>query len=59
MQKAKVLCLILALVLSSVGTVMVAQNLNGETPSVVLPTDAVNTYLDKPTEGDPSWKKLL
>ena len=59
MQKAKVLCLILALVLSSVGTVMVAQNLNGETPSVVLPTDAVNTYLDKPTEGDPSTNDAI
>lgn len=54
MQKAKVVCLILALVLSSVGTVMVAQNLNGDAPAVVLPTDAVNTYLDKPSEGDPS-----
>lgn len=54
MQKAKVICLILALVLSSVGTVMVAQNLNGDSPAVVLPTDAVNTYMDKPTEGDPS-----
>lgn len=60
MQKAKVLCLILAMVMASAGTVLVAQNF-GDTPDVpvILPTDNdPNVYLDKPAEGDPSQLDL-
>lgn len=59
MQKAKVLCLILAMVMASVGTVVVAQNLGDSTDvPIILPDDDQNTLMEKPTEGDPSQYDL-
>ncbi len=59
MQKAKVLCLIVAMVMASVGTVVVAQNFgDGPDTTIVLPNDDQNTVLDKPAEGDPSQYDL-
>ena len=49
MPKVKIVCLILATVLASVGTLLVITNLGGgEIPPIDVPTDDVNTYLDKP-----------
>lgn len=54
MQKVKVVCLILATVLASVGTVAVVQNMGDSAAPPVIPQDSVNTTLEKPSEGSPS-----
>lgn len=53
MEKTKVLCLILAMVLASAGTAGIVMGLGGETVAPPLPDNAVNTVMDKPDEGTP------
>lgn len=60
MQKTKILCLILAVVLASAGTISLALNMSGEnTPPIVPPEYAVDTVLDKPDEGTPSDRAAI
>lgn len=54
MQKTKVMCLILALVLATAGTAGVLVNMSGDTGAPVIPDNALNKILDKPSEGTPS-----
>ena len=55
MPKVKIVCLILATVLASVGTLLVLTNLGGGAiPPLDAPTDDINTYLDTPVEGTPA-----
>ena len=51
MPKVKIVCLILATVLASVGTLLFLSNLGGgEIPPLDVPSDDINTYLDKPID---------
>ncbi|MCH5159988.1 MAG: hypothetical protein J1F66_03970, partial [Clostridiales bacterium] len=55
MPKVKIVCLILATVLASVGTLLFLSNLGGgEIPPLDVPSDDINTYLDKPIDATPS-----
>ena len=53
MEKTKVLCLILAIVLASAGTAGIVMGYGGDEGKPVIPDNAVNTVLDKPDEGTP------
>lgn len=53
MEKTKVLCLILAIVLASAGTAGIVMGFGGESVAPPLPDNSANAVMDKPVEGDP------
>ena len=59
MQKTKIMCLILAVVLASAGTVTFALNLSGESETPVLPDNTVDTVMDKPEGELPSDRTAI
>lgn len=59
MEKTKVLCLILAIVLASAGTAGIVMGFGGETDAPIIPDNAVNTVMDKPAEGTPSDRSAI
>ena len=53
MPKYKIICLLLAVVVAAVGTVLVISNLTGEDiPEFVKPVEDLNTYLDRTDDMD-------
>lgn len=59
MQKTKIMCLILAVVLASAGTVTFALNLSGDSETPVLPDNAVDAVMDKPEGESPSDRTAI
>ena len=51
MQKTKVMCLILAMVLASAGTAGILMDISGETVMPSIPDNAVNAVWDRPEDG--------
>lgn len=51
MQKAKVICIILAIVLVSTGTVLLIDNLSGNATELVRPSDTMSATMEKPQDG--------
>ena len=59
MEKTKVLCLILAVALASLGTAGIVMGFGGETVAPVLPDNAVNAIMDKPETGTPNDRTAI
>lgn len=51
MQKAKVICIILAIVLVSTGTVLLIDNLSSSAIEITRPNDTISAVMDRPEDG--------